>query len=100
MKINNSHSWYFLLSLQGNPILGVHIYLYSDDISEVDCPQGSGNAPGQRKALCHAVSGADGMFTFKSIPCGNTNILVYVSFAFVWQKVAVLGALADLVWAF
>lgn len=56
---------------QGNPILGVHIYLYSDDVIEVDCPQGSGNAPEQRKALCHAVSDADGMFTFKSIPCGK-----------------------------
>ncbi|OMO63992.1 hypothetical protein CCACVL1_22113, partial [Corchorus capsularis] len=63
---------------QGNPILGVHIYLYSDDVTEVDCPQGSGNAlPGQRKALCHAVSDADGMFTFKSIPCGMYKLIPY-----------------------
>ncbi|CAL5348941.1 unnamed protein product [Camellia sinensis] len=53
----------------GDPVLGVHIYLYSNDISRVDCALGSGNAPGQRKALCHAVSDAGGMFTFKSIPC-------------------------------
>lgn len=64
----------FFAFLQGNPILGVQIYLYSDDVVEVDCPQGSGSAPGQRKALCHAVSDADGMFTFKSIPCGNYDI--------------------------
>lgn len=56
---------------QGNPILGVHIYLYSDDVIEVDCPQGAGNTPGQRKALCDAVSDADGMFSFKSVPCGK-----------------------------
>ncbi|XVF72762.1 hypothetical protein PTKIN_Ptkin12aG0146400 [Pterospermum kingtungense] len=62
---------------QGNPILGVHIYLYSDDVTEVDCPQGSGNAPGQRKALYHAVSDADGMFTFKSIPCGLYQLIPY-----------------------
>ncbi|XP_012474989.1 uncharacterized protein LOC105791465 [Gossypium raimondii] len=62
---------------QGNPILGVHIYLYSDDVIEVDCPQGSGNAPEQRKALCHAVSDADGMFTFKSIPCGLYELIPY-----------------------
>lgn len=65
-------SKYYVFFWQGNPILGVHIYLYSDDVLEVDCPQGSGNAPGQRKALCHAVSNADGMFMFKSIPCGNS----------------------------
>ncbi|XP_062143584.1 uncharacterized protein LOC133851267 [Alnus glutinosa] len=62
---------------QGNPILGVHIYLYSDDVLEVDCPQGSGNAPGQRKALCHAVSNADGMFMFKSIPCGRYELIPF-----------------------
>ncbi|KAK8998240.1 hypothetical protein V6N11_083633 [Hibiscus sabdariffa] len=62
---------------QGNPILGVHIYLYSDDVIEVDCPQGSGNAPEQRKALCHAVSDADGLFTFKPIPCGIYELIPY-----------------------
>lgn len=51
--------------------MGVHFYLFSDDVKEVDCPQGPGNAPGQRKALCHAVSDADGMFRFQAIPCGN-----------------------------
>ncbi|KAF8394679.1 hypothetical protein HHK36_020896 [Tetracentron sinense] len=62
---------------QGNPILGVHFYLFSDDVLEVDCPQGSGNAPWQRKALCHAVSDADGKFTFNSIPCGVYELLPY-----------------------
>ncbi|CAK9152882.1 unnamed protein product [Ilex paraguariensis] len=62
---------------QGNPILGVHIYLYSEDVLEVDCPQGSGNTPGQRKALCHAVSDADGMFTFRSIPCGVFELVPF-----------------------
>ncbi|XP_022770793.1 nodal modulator 1 isoform X1 [Durio zibethinus] len=62
---------------QGNPILGVLMYLYSDDVIEVDCPQGSGNGPGQRKALCHAVSDADGMITFKSIPCGLYELIPY-----------------------
>ncbi|KAA0046704.1 nodal modulator 3 [Cucumis melo var. makuwa] len=62
---------------QGNPILGVHFYLFSDDVKEVDCPQGPGNAPGQRKALCHAVSDADGMFRFQAIPCGRYELLPY-----------------------
>ncbi|XP_052184978.1 uncharacterized protein LOC127796711 [Diospyros lotus] len=62
---------------QGNPILGVHIYLYSNDVLSLDCPQGSGNAPGQRKALCHAVSDAEGIFTFKSIPCGVYELIPY-----------------------
>nr|CAD1833216.1 unnamed protein product [Ananas comosus var. bracteatus] len=61
---------------QGNPILGVHMYLYSDDVSEVHCPQGSGNAPRQG-ALCHAVTDADGKFTFRSIPCGVYELLPY-----------------------
>lgn len=55
--------------------MGVHIYLYSDDVLEVDCPQGFGDGPGERTALCHAVSDADGKFTFKSIPCGNLPFL-------------------------
>ncbi|PON61743.1 Glucoamylase, starch-binding [Parasponia andersonii] len=62
---------------QGNPILGVQIYLTSDDVVEVDCPQGSGTAPGTTKALCHAVSDAQGMFVFKSVPCGNYRLVPY-----------------------
>lgn len=53
--------------------MGVHVYLYSDDVLEVECPQGSGHGPGQRKALCHAVSDADGKFVFKTIPCGKVH---------------------------
>lgn len=63
---------------QGNPILGVHFYLYSDDVTQVDCPQGSGNPSGDRTALCHAISDVDGKFNFKSIPCGN--ILDYLHY--------------------
>ncbi|KAK6941103.1 hypothetical protein RJ641_030634 [Dillenia turbinata] len=65
------------IQLVGNPILGVHIYLYSADVPEVDCPQGSGKAPGGKKALCHAASDADGLFVFKSIPCGFYELIPY-----------------------
>ncbi|KAJ8899145.1 hypothetical protein K2173_011142 [Erythroxylum novogranatense] len=62
---------------QGNPILGVHIYLYSDDVMQVACPQGPGGATGEIKPLCHAVSDADGMFTFKAIPCGLYELIPF-----------------------
>ncbi|EEF47245.1 carboxypeptidase regulatory region-containingprotein, putative [Ricinus communis] len=62
---------------QGNPILGVHIFLYSEDVVELDCPQGSGDATGQRNPLCHAISDADGMFSFKSLPCGRYELVPY-----------------------
>ncbi|KAI0511557.1 hypothetical protein KFK09_012187 [Dendrobium nobile] len=62
---------------QGNPILGVHIYLYSADVLEVHCPQGVGNPPSENKALCHSISNADGKFTFKSLPCGVYDLLPY-----------------------
>uniref|UniRef100_A0A0D9V022 Carbohydrate-binding-like fold protein n=1 Tax=Leersia perrieri TaxID=77586 RepID=A0A0D9V022_9ORYZ len=61
---------------QGNPILGVHLYLYSNDVTEVPCPQSISDAP-REGALCHAVSGADGKFTFGSLPCGNYELLPY-----------------------
>lgn len=67
--------------LQGNPILGVHIYLYSDDVTKVDCPKGSKNSPGDPglgEALCHNVTDANGIFSLKSIPCGKTFIFVGV----------------------
>ncbi|CAH1417541.1 unnamed protein product [Lactuca virosa] len=66
-----------LVVAQGNPILGVHFYLYSDDVKEVHCPQGSGNPSGHRTALCHALSDADGTFIFKSIPCGVYELVPY-----------------------
>ncbi|WJX79873.1 hypothetical protein P8452_62950 [Trifolium repens] len=62
---------------QGNPILGVHIFLYSEDVSEIECLQGSANGPRQEAALCHAVSDADGKFTFNSIPCGSYELVPY-----------------------
>lgn len=66
-----------LVVAQGNPLLGVHIYLYSDDVLEVNCPQGFGDPPGESKALCHATSNADGVFKFKSIPCGVYKLIPY-----------------------
>ncbi|CAD6238726.1 unnamed protein product [Miscanthus lutarioriparius] len=61
---------------QGNPIVGVHLYLYSIDVTEVPCPQGFSDAP-REGALCHAISGADGKFTFRSLPCGSYELLPY-----------------------
>lgn len=62
---------------QGNPILGVHIYLFSNDVTNLDCPGGPGNAPDQRQALCQTVSDAEGLFTFKSLPCGVYELIPY-----------------------
>ncbi|KAI4319166.1 hypothetical protein MLD38_032798 [Melastoma candidum] len=62
---------------QGNPILGVHVYLFSRDDVNVDCPNDPANIPGQGKALCHAISDADGMFTFSGIPCGTYELRPY-----------------------
>ncbi|KAK9950516.1 hypothetical protein M0R45_006002 [Rubus argutus] len=62
---------------QGTPILGVHVYLHSDDVLEVDCPQGSGTGSEMKKALCHAVSDAHGKFMFKSLPCGTYELIPY-----------------------
>lgn len=62
---------------QGNPIVGVHIFLYSADVVDVYCPQGPGNGPGQGTALCHAISDAEGKFVFKSLPCGVYELLPY-----------------------
>lgn len=57
--------------VQGNPILGVNVYLYSNDVSDVRCPKDFGDGP-RPGALCHAVSDADGNFAFKSLPCGKS----------------------------
>ncbi|KAM0954506.1 putative carboxypeptidase-like, regulatory domain superfamily, immunoglobulin-like protein [Dioscorea sansibarensis] len=62
---------------QGNPILGVRIYLHSNDVSKVPCPQGAGDALHQEKALCHVISDADGKFSFSSIPCGVYELVPY-----------------------
>ncbi|KAJ0973565.1 hypothetical protein J5N97_021524 [Dioscorea zingiberensis] len=58
----------------GNPILGVHLYLHSNDVAKVSCPQGAGDALHQQRALCHAISDANGKFTFSSIPCGFMSL--------------------------
>ncbi|KAJ0979944.1 hypothetical protein J5N97_015418 [Dioscorea zingiberensis] len=62
---------------QGNPILGVHLYLHSNDVEKVSCPQGAGDALHQERALCHAISDANGKFTFSSIPCGVYELVPY-----------------------
>ncbi|KAL5228006.1 hypothetical protein ABZP36_016271 [Zizania latifolia] len=61
---------------QGNPILGVHLFLYSNEVTEVPCAQSISDAP-REGTLCHAVSGADGKFTFRSLPCGNYELVPY-----------------------
>lgn len=61
--------------MQGSPILGVQVFLTSGDVLEVDCPQGFDTPPGETKALCQAVSDAQGVFTFKSVPCGNASFM-------------------------
>ncbi|KAH9318973.1 hypothetical protein KI387_020742, partial [Taxus chinensis] len=66
-----------LVVSQGNPVLGVHVYIYSDDVVEVHCPQGSGRAPWPEKALCYAISDANGKFAFKSVPCGKYRLLPF-----------------------
>eukprot|EP01018_Ginkgo_biloba_P008909 Gb_02734 [translate_table: standard] len=66
-----------LVVSQGNPVLGVHVYLYSDDVMEVNCSQGFGSAPWLKQALCYAVSDATGKFTFNSIPCGKYRLLPF-----------------------
>lgn len=62
---------------QGNPVLGVHVYLYSDDVTEVPCAQGSGSLPSHGQALCHAVSDANGKFIFSSLPCGKYKLVPF-----------------------
>ncbi len=58
--------------MQGNPVLGVQVYLYSDDVSRVSCPQGPGTfSPLSKSALCHSVSNAEGKFLFLGVPCGK-----------------------------
>ncbi|BBM99994.1 BOS complex subunit NOMO [Marchantia polymorpha subsp. ruderalis] len=63
---------------QGNPVLGVEVYLYSDDVQEIPCPNGPGDSNVMpKKALCHAVSGVDGKFTFSSVPCGHYQLIPF-----------------------
>ncbi|CAN4113610.1 unnamed protein product [Withania somnifera] len=65
---------------QGNPILGVHVYLYSEDVTKVDCPKDSKNSPGDLglgAALCHNVTDANGIFSLKSIPCGAYKLVPF-----------------------
>ncbi|KAI5421951.1 hypothetical protein KIW84_045414 [Lathyrus oleraceus] len=55
---------------QGNPVLGVHIFLYSKDVSEIKCLQGSAHGPRQEAAMCHAVTDADEKVTGFSVGGG------------------------------
>ena len=52
---------------QGLPVLGVHVYLYSNDVAERNCSRSHSSAIGQRKALCDTISNADGMFQVRSL---------------------------------
>lgn len=66
-------------------MLGVQVYLYSDDVPDMSCPQGAGSStPLSKPALCHAVSDAEGRFVFSSVPCGTYiwHILTTVEHAF------------------
>ncbi|XP_024394078.1 uncharacterized protein [Physcomitrium patens] len=63
---------------QGNPVLGVQVYLYSDEVPELFCPQGPGSAtPLSKPALCHAVSDAEGKFSFSGVSCGQYTLVPY-----------------------
>ncbi|KAJ7534510.1 hypothetical protein O6H91_13G097300 [Diphasiastrum complanatum] len=62
---------------QGNPVLGVQVYLHSTDVSNVYCPQGPGNSPRSETAVCHVNSDADGRFKFWNIPCGVYTLIPY-----------------------
>ncbi|KAL3685292.1 hypothetical protein R1sor_003314 [Riccia sorocarpa] len=63
---------------QGNPVLGVEVYLYSNGVQELSCPQGPGIAsPLPKKALCHVVSGVDGKFKFSAVPCGHYQLVPF-----------------------
>lgn len=69
--------------------MGVHVYLFSQDDVNVDCPNDPANIPGQGKAICHTVSDADGMFAFSGIPCGivaSAFLLAFLvnSFSSLW----------------
>lgn len=62
---------------QGNPVLGVHVYLFSDDVTEVPCAQGAGSLPSSGQALCHVISDANGKFIFSSLPCGKYKLVPF-----------------------
>lgn len=62
---------------QGNPVLGVHVYLYSDDVAEVPCVEGLGSSPSPGKPLCHVVSDVNGKFVFSSLPCGKFKLVPF-----------------------
>lgn len=75
--------------------MGVHIYLYSDDVLEVSCPQGTGNAPWPKRALCHAISDANGKFTLNMIPCGNCSP-VYVYRCFLSSRFSLISSVVHI----
>ncbi|CAM6102957.1 unnamed protein product [Calypogeia fissa] len=66
------------VSSQGNPVLGVQFYLYSDDVAAIPCPQGLGtSSPLPKQALCHASSDVEGRFTFSAVPCGKYKLVPF-----------------------
>ncbi|KAI5060680.1 hypothetical protein GOP47_0025100 [Adiantum capillus-veneris] len=62
---------------QGNPVLGVHVYLFSDDVTEVPCSCDSGSSSSHGEALCHVVSDKNGKFAFSSLPCGKYKLVPF-----------------------
>jgi hypothetical protein len=62
---------------EGNPVLGVHVYLYSDDVHEENCLQDSRANPWSKKALCYAISDANGKCAFKFISCVKFMLFLF-----------------------
>eukprot|EP00898_Chlorokybus_atmophyticus_P005383 jgi/Chlat1/5846/Chrsp4S06365 len=59
---------------QGNPMLGVNLFLYSNDVKSVECE--NPNAQGPRgTALCQTTSNEKGEFKFSAVPCGRYNLV-------------------------
>ncbi|KAG6521398.1 hypothetical protein ZIOFF_018515 [Zingiber officinale] len=50
--------------IQGNPIVGVLIFLYSADVVGMYCPQGPGNVLRHGTALCHAILMQKGIWAY------------------------------------
>ncbi|KAJ3676057.1 hypothetical protein LUZ60_003469 [Juncus effusus] len=72
----SGYNIYGSIVAQGNPILGVNIYLYSKDVSNINCPKDFTDAP-KPGAICHTVSDEKGNFVFNSVPCGSYELVPY-----------------------
>ncbi|GAQ84160.1 Nodal modulator like protein [Klebsormidium nitens] len=63
----------------GNPILGVQVFLYSDDFQALpDAPPPSSTGPsGHGKPLAVATSKEDGTFGFSGLPCASYKLVPF-----------------------